>query len=132
METIILCDLPAPNGTKKNICLIFDDEITLKVLAKLEELGWVWNGRGMKPTQYLPPHPFKIWLYESEICQSFLNRSTAGWIELKIVDVVSLQKTINLKTANTSPSATNCVSCGGKLKDPGMGPLYKHCPKCEP
>jgi hypothetical protein len=38
----------------------------------------------------------------------------------------------NLKEANTSPLATNCASCGSKLKDPGMGPLYKHCPKCEP
>ena len=36
-----------------------------------------------------------------------------------------------LKAANTSPSATNCVSCSGNLKDPGMGPTYKYCPTCE-
>ena len=37
-----------------------------------------------------------------------------------------------LKIANTQPNAIHCISCGGKLKDPGMGPTYKHCPKCEP
>jgi hypothetical protein len=40
--------------------------------------------------------------------------------------------TSTLKNANTSPSSTLCVACGGPLKDIGMGPSYKHCPKCEP
>jgi hypothetical protein len=37
-----------------------------------------------------------------------------------------------LKMANTKPDAGFCASCGSQLKDPGMGPLYKHCPRCEP
>ena len=38
----------------------------------------------------------------------------------------------DLRKANTAPGATSCASCGGALKDPGMGPTYRHCPKCEP
>lgn len=37
-----------------------------------------------------------------------------------------------LKTANTLPGAKFCANCGHRLKDPGMGPAYVHCPKCEP
>jgi hypothetical protein len=37
-----------------------------------------------------------------------------------------------LKRRNTNPAVTECVQCGGRLSDPGMGPSYKHCPKCEP
>lgn len=37
-----------------------------------------------------------------------------------------------LKRANTAPGARLCAACGGPLKDLGMGPTYKHCPKCEP
>jgi hypothetical protein len=39
-------------------------------------------------------------------------------------------KQMDLKTANSNPSATNCVKCGSKLKEPYPG--LKHCPKCEP
>jgi len=39
---------------------------------------------------------------------------------------------VNLKVANTRPDAMICAACGCPLKDPGMGPVYKHCPKCEP
>lgn len=39
---------------------------------------------------------------------------------------------MGLKVANTRPEAIRCAFCGGLLKDPGMGPLYKHCPRCEP
>lgn len=37
-----------------------------------------------------------------------------------------------IKRANTIPNIKFCAACGGLLKDPGMGPTYKHCPKCEP
>lgn len=37
-----------------------------------------------------------------------------------------------LKRQNTDPMATNCAACGGQLTDHGLGPAYKHCPKCEP
>jgi len=37
-----------------------------------------------------------------------------------------------LKRRNTDPVATACAACGGQLSDPGLGPAYKHCPKCEP
>ncbi len=37
-----------------------------------------------------------------------------------------------LKAANTSPGAKFCAACGGPLKDPGMGPAFRFCPKCEP
>jgi len=55
-----------------------------------------------------------------------------AWVESVESDMTKTVKPIYLKKANTYPLATNCVSCGNKLKDPGMGPLYKHCPKCEP
>lgn len=38
----------------------------------------------------------------------------------------------SLKSKNTTSNATHCDSCGAELKDPGMGPSYKHCPICEP
>jgi hypothetical protein len=38
----------------------------------------------------------------------------------------------DLKAENTKAGVTCCVACGGLLKDPGMGPKYKYCPKCEP
>jgi hypothetical protein len=38
----------------------------------------------------------------------------------------------SLKIANTRPDAVKCAKCGSNLKDPGCGPLYRHCPKCEP
>lgn len=37
-----------------------------------------------------------------------------------------------LKAANTGPGARFCVACGSPLKDPGLGPAYRHCPRCEP
>jgi len=50
---------------------------------------------------------------------------------LSVAEVVEMTSDL-LKRANTRPWATICVQCGGKLKDPGMGPSYKHCPRCEP
>ena len=38
----------------------------------------------------------------------------------------------NLKELNTKLEAIVCAKCGAKLKDPGLGPIYKHCPTCEP
>lgn len=37
-----------------------------------------------------------------------------------------------LKELNTTLEATNCGCCRMKLKDPGLGPKFKYCPKCEP
>lgn len=37
-----------------------------------------------------------------------------------------------LKRRNTDPAAKTCAQCGGALSDPGMGPSFKHCHKCEP
>jgi hypothetical protein len=37
-----------------------------------------------------------------------------------------------LKRRNTDPAATACAQCGGALADPGMGPMFRHCPWCEP
>jgi hypothetical protein len=50
----------------------------------------------------------------------------APWRFKKVGEVVS----VDLKTANSVSSATNCISCGGQLKEPYPG--LKHCPKCEP
>jgi len=55
---------------------------------------------------------------------------SAAWIEQNIY--LPPPSIISLKIANTQPGIINCVKCGGKLKDPGMGPIYKHCPVCEP
>jgi hypothetical protein len=40
--------------------------------------------------------------------------------------------TDELKRLNTAPNARNCAGCGSQLSDPGMGPKFKHCSKCEP
>ncbi|MFA5049146.1 MAG: hypothetical protein WC516_09035 [Patescibacteria group bacterium] len=37
-----------------------------------------------------------------------------------------------LKAFNTTQQAIKCAYCGAVLKDPGLGPMYKHCPICEP
>lgn len=37
-----------------------------------------------------------------------------------------------LKRRNTDPAAAACAQCGSPLADPGMGPAYRHCPRCEP
>jgi len=37
----------------------------------------------------------------------------------------------NLKSLNTD-GRTVCAACGCQLKDPGMGLMYRYCPKCEP
>jgi len=39
--------------------------------------------------------------------------------------------TKDLKFLNTDGRAT-CAACGCQLKDPGMGLMYRYCPKCEP
>ena len=54
------------------------------------------------------------------------------WRFRRIDAVQEITPTFDLKAANTSPLATNCASCGSKLKDPGMGPRFKYCSKCEP
>jgi hypothetical protein len=43
-----------------------------------------------------------------------------------------VKKIFDLKAENTKVGVINCAACGGLLKDPGMGPKYKYCPKCEP
>lgn len=55
--------------------------------------------------------------------EPFFVPSAAG-----IVEVTSDQ----IKRANTIPGIKFCAACGGLLKDPGMGPTYKYCPRCEP
>jgi hypothetical protein len=48
------------------------------------------------------------------------------------VDAVVKMTPNQIKRANTRQGASFCAACGGKLKDPGLGPAYYHCPKCEP
>jgi hypothetical protein len=139
MKTINLEDIPAPGVTgasMRGTALVFNEELKLKVLTKLDKLGWVWCGAGgEKIFNYSPPiHHFNIGLYELNICYYPVGYKNwfENWEEFKVIDIMSSKNPINLKAANTSSLATNCASCGGKLKDPGMGPIYKHCPKCEP
>lgn len=58
------------------------------------------------------------WIYNGTLFRNNVTQQT--W------DVASL------KAANTRPDAVKCAKCGGDLKDPGCGPTYRHCPKCEP
>jgi hypothetical protein len=66
------------------------------------------------------------------------SRPTKGWVYdgvLKRSKSVQQQQTwdaTSLKIANTRPDVVKCAKCGGDLKDPGCGPTYRHCPKCEP
>jgi len=46
--------------------------------------------------------------------------------------LISTPSLVDLKSLNTCPDAKACAKCGGKLKDPGLGPTYRHCPVCEP
>jgi hypothetical protein len=59
-----------------------------------------------------------------------------GWshdVQLFVpIDVGRENPIIDLKSLNTQPGSTNCAGCNGLLKDPGMGPRFKYCPKCEP
>lgn len=41
-------------------------------------------------------------------------------------------QTMDLKSLNTRADAADCAQCGEALSDPGLGPKYKHCPRCEP
>jgi hypothetical protein len=50
---------------------------------------------------------------------------------LAVAEVVEMTPD-QIKRANTKADAGFCAACGGKLKDPGMGTAYKHCPRCEP
>ena len=65
-----------------------------------------------------------------------LNFATPGWAKdgvlIRQAEIKPISNLETLKTSNTRPQATHCAKCHGRLKDPGMGPTYKHCPKCEP
>jgi hypothetical protein len=50
---------------------------------------------------------------------------------LSVAEVVEMTPN-QIKRANTRSDASFCAACGGRLKDPGLGPTYRHCPKCEP
>jgi len=61
-------------------------------------------------------------------------RQEAGWLfdgTLFRMNEAAIDE-ISLKAANTMPEATVCARCGGRLRDPHMGPMFKYCPKCEP
>jgi hypothetical protein len=136
METIAICNLPDAKTYNPNIkvCLILDEKVISKTISKLKELGWDLSGN-LSEISLKDKYDagFKLWLHSfGNVCHSRLEYRDSDYNEFEVVDIISPQKTINLKTANTSPSATNCASCGGKLKDRGMGLAYKHCPKCEP
>ena len=60
------------------------------------------------------------WLYNGVL--------TREWVS----EIIIPSDIIDLKKLNTQSNSTVCASCGNQLKDPGMGPIYKHCPICEP
>ena len=142
MKMIKLEDIPLPHLSDGTIIIhLSDKNITNKILIKCEELGWLWGGSiEKKPTETLMD--FNSGRYylcmgvnsrkDRLFWSSTAFRKATGKEYTLVGDQDNSSLKIDLKTANTSPSAANCASCGGKLKDPGMGPTYKHCPKCEP
>jgi len=60
------------------------------------------------------------WNYNGTLIREWVNKITNP------VDIIDLKK------LNTQAGSTICAKCGSQLKDPGMGPVYKHCPICEP
>jgi len=97
-----------PIGSRGNvigyyITSVFDEECLLRVKWNLDAYG---------ESLYFP---FR-----------FCRSSEIASVQTKILGAASL------KAGNTQPDATICVKCGSQLKDPGMGPIYKHCPICEP
>jgi hypothetical protein len=133
-------DIPPPELSDGTKAIKVEPGTIDKVLVRCEELGWLWAS-GHPPTKYIPK---KGWLLLGSTCEGdkkyllynscALDRYSQYYIfEGKTVSlIVKPMKALILKNENTKQNATNCASCGGKLKDPGMGPLYKHCPKCEP
>jgi hypothetical protein len=141
-KVITLQEIPPPpfDGT---IAIKVDKETYYKVLERCEELGWKWAS-GRKATE----GPAGC-----EVVASFSDRWLClGCSEHKISDLYVLQTrdlekgcmkpyivffsksicTVDLKAANTNPSATNCASCGHQLKNPVPGwDRMKYCPKCE-
>lgn len=83
------------------------------------ECGAHWNGgSGIK---------YNVWpaMGTGWLCDGLLFRAGAAQAA-KAWDATAL------KVANTRTDARVCAKCSGSLKDPGMGPTYKHCPRCEP
>jgi hypothetical protein len=60
------------------------------------------------------------WLYNGVL--------TREWVS----EIIIPSNIVDLKKLNTQLSSMVCAKCGNQLKDPGMGPIYKHCPICEP
>ena len=142
METIKLSEIPLPSQSDGTVAInIIDTVIRSEVFKKCEELGWMWI-TGMSPTSVISDKIFD-WLGLGHIKPGnrkdrlYSSPDSKEWSKLYTIatdqetSVKFLDKTI-LKTSNTRPQATHCAKCHGRLKDPGMGPLYKHCPKCEP
>ena len=71
-------------------------------------------------------------LVKSDGSPAWVWGSFFGWPVFYWPDERCVSPTYDLKEMNTAPNATHCVKCGGRLKDPGLGPTYKHCPVCEP
>jgi hypothetical protein len=139
MKTIKLEDIPTPGQSAGNIALEIKPDIEQKVLERCEELGWLWYGIDTKATQVKFSISFPIWW----LCLGYHKRKIFDklfWdttLEDDLIGLVPIEDqsgmmvtTYDLKTANSNPSATNCVKCGSKLKEPYPG--LKHCPKCEP
>ena len=139
MKTIKLSEIPAPYLSDGTIAIrIVDPMVKNIVLAKCEELGWLWMNGYRSTDPYCAGHLFE-WLTLGQVKEQY-NRLyysfvvPIGMIGF-IVDIeqkveIKYFSNIDLKTVNSVSSATNCASCGGQLKEPYPG--LKHCSKCEP
>jgi hypothetical protein len=137
---IRLKDIPLPHLSDGTIIIYLNNKsIANKILVKCEELGWLWAGE-IKPTKFSFDWDSGRFYLElggvngrnDRLFCTVRDKILISSVYILVDDQDNSSLKIDLKAKNTSSSATHCISCGSKLKDPGMGPLYKHCPKCEP
>jgi len=125
-------------GQKVKLIAFNKDKITDLDKEALEK-GWYNNGDGLVGLDRDMSRFFGHEVTIKIVLNGYFNieeDGENGWIwSAAWIDQVLGSKTIDLallKIANSVLSATHCASCGNQLKDPGMGPIYQHCPKCEP
>jgi len=139
MDVRSLSDLP--KKVTEIIRIKCDNIESMRQVGKqLEVLGWRW-ATGCLP---LCGDSMCFGAFENELddvwvlgTNNTLTRESSTEYTLNLINASDLVKCstptlkVDLKLLNTD-GRQSCYRCGESLKDPGCGPLYRHCPICEP